>query len=145
MRIQAQEYRVHHGRNVKRLREMLGMKQEAIAVALDLTQQAMSKLEQKELIEEPQLDIIASVLHVPVEAIKNMSDETANNYINSFIYNDKANNCFNHHCTFNPVDKIIELYNEKIALYNEKIELYERMLKIEQEKVEISQKKSIEN
>ncbi|MDR1170376.1 MAG: helix-turn-helix domain-containing protein [Prevotellaceae bacterium] len=132
MNTQTPEYRIHHGRNVKRLREMLGIKQEAIAVALDLTQQAMSKLEQKEIIEDDQLETIASVLHVPVEAIKNMNDEAAANYINSFTNNDKVD--FHHydhdhyaHCSFNPIDKIIELY--------------ERMLKIEREKIEILQKK----
>jgi transcriptional regulator with XRE-family HTH domain len=146
MKTQMPDYRVHHGRNVKRLREILGIKQEAIAVALDLTQQAMSKLEQKETIEDPQLDVIASILHVPIEAIKNMNDEAANNYINSFISNDKIDkiDCFNHY-TFNPIDKIIELYDDKIALYNEKIELYERMLKVEREKTEILQKKSTDN
>jgi transcriptional regulator with XRE-family HTH domain len=144
MKTQTPQYKVHHGRNVKRLREMLGIKQEAIAVALDLTQQAMSKLEQKEIIEDSHLNIIASVLRVPVEAITNMSDESATNYINSFIHNDKAIDCFNY-CTFNPIDKIIELYNDKIELYNDKIELYERMLKAEREKIEFLQKKSTEN
>jgi transcriptional regulator with XRE-family HTH domain len=135
MRTQTLQYKVHHGRNVKRLREMLGIKQEAIAVALDLTQQAMSKLEQKEIIEDPQLDIIASVLRVPVEAITNMSDEATSNYINSFINNDKVDkiDCINNHYTFNPIDKIIELYNDKM-------ELYERMLQIEREKIELLQK-----
>jgi transcriptional regulator with XRE-family HTH domain len=125
---------------------MLGIKQEAIAVALDLTQQAMSKLEQKEEIDDSQLNIIASVLRVPVEAIKNMSDEATINYINSLINNNERidkMDCYNH-CSFNPIEKIIELYDEKTKLYNEKIELYERMLKAEQEKVEILQKKITE-
>ncbi|MDR1170375.1 MAG: helix-turn-helix domain-containing protein [Prevotellaceae bacterium] len=145
MKIQTPEYRVHHGRNVKRLREMLGIKQEAIAIALDLTQQAMSKLEQKEIIEDTQLDIIASVLRVPVAAIKNMSDETATNYINSFIDSDTMDDSHvnisektDYLQMFNPIDKIIELYNDKT-------ELYERMLKIEREKIEILQKKSTEH
>jgi transcriptional regulator with XRE-family HTH domain len=150
MKPQMLEYRVHHGRNVKRLREMLGIKQEAIAIALDLTQQAMSKLEQKDVIEDYQLDIIASVLRVPVEAIKKMNDEATVNYINSLIDNinnektSKIDNCFTNY-TFNPIDKIIALYDSKIALYNDKIELYERMLKIEHEKMEMLQKKNADN
>jgi transcriptional regulator with XRE-family HTH domain len=143
MNTQTPEYRTHHGRNVKRLREMLGIKQEAIAVALDLTQQAMSKLEQKDVIDDSQLNVIASVLRVPLEAIKNMSDESTNNYINSLINNNKIDgadgieNCFNYHYSFNPIEKIIDLYNEKI-------ELYERLLKTEQEKVAILQKEITE-
>jgi len=38
----------HHGKNVKRLREILGIKQETIALGLNISQQAMSKLEQKD-------------------------------------------------------------------------------------------------
>ncbi len=29
--------KIHHGRNIKRLREMLGIKQEAIAMGLNIT------------------------------------------------------------------------------------------------------------
>ncbi|MDR1369291.1 MAG: helix-turn-helix domain-containing protein [Dysgonamonadaceae bacterium] len=39
---------IHHGQNIKRLREMLGIKQETIAAELNISQQSMSKLEQKE-------------------------------------------------------------------------------------------------
>jgi transcriptional regulator with XRE-family HTH domain len=134
MKTLTHEYKVHHGRNVKRLREILGIKQENIAVALDLTQQAMSELEQKELIEDSQLDVIASILRVPIETIKNMNDEAPINYIKSFINNNKVDKIvsFNQYI-LNPIDKVIELYNDKI-------ELYERMLKIEREKTEILQK-----
>ena len=38
---------VHQGRNVKRIREILGVKQEALASDLGLTQQAVSQIEQK--------------------------------------------------------------------------------------------------
>ena len=44
---------IHQGRNVKRFREMLGIKQEALAVELgeDWNQRKVSLLEQKEVIE----------------------------------------------------------------------------------------------
>lgn len=35
----------HHRRNVKRIREMLGIKQEAMAIDLGISQQAISALE----------------------------------------------------------------------------------------------------
>lgn len=43
----------HHGRNIKRFREMLGMKQESLATVLgeDWTQKKISALEGKETIE----------------------------------------------------------------------------------------------
>ena len=39
---------VHQGHNVKRIREILGIKQDALAIKLGLSQQAVSQLEQKE-------------------------------------------------------------------------------------------------
>ena len=116
---------VHHGRNIKRLRDMLGVKQEAIAVELNITQQAMSKLEQKEQIEDEILKKAAKVLGIPVEAIKNFSDESAINVIaNTFNDTFHENSSFiGYKPTFNPIDKVIELY--------------ERMLKSEQEKAAI--------
>lgn len=126
--------KIHHGHNIKRLREMLGVKQEAIAVELDITQQAVSGLEQKEVIDNPTLEKVAQIMNIPVEAIKNMTDDTTYNYINTF--NDEVTNhngFYNFNCSFNPIDKIVELYNDKI-------ELYERMLKSEKEKAELFEK-----
>jgi len=49
------EHKIHQGRNVKRFREMLGIKQEALALDLgdDWNQKKVSLLEQKEIIEDP--------------------------------------------------------------------------------------------
>jgi hypothetical protein len=46
--------KIHHGRNIKRFREMMGIKQEALAFELgeDWSQKKISLLEQKEEIEE---------------------------------------------------------------------------------------------
>lgn len=51
--------RVHQGRNIKRFRDILGVKQETLAAKLEMTQQAFSKLEQKEQIDEKTLSKIA--------------------------------------------------------------------------------------
>ena len=84
--------KIHEGRNVKRFREMLGIKQEALAAELgeDWTQSKISLLEAKETIEPAILDRVAKVLKVPVEAIKNFDEETAivniqNNYDGSNV------------------------------------------------------------
>ena len=58
------------------------------------------------------------------EAIENFDEEQAINIISNTASFD---NCqqpafFNNQPTFNPIDKVVELYDEKIALY-------ERMLK----------------
>jgi transcriptional regulator with XRE-family HTH domain len=45
---------IHQGRNIKRFREMLGLKQEALAYALgeEWSQKRVSLLEQREVIED---------------------------------------------------------------------------------------------
>lgn len=111
---------VHQGRNVKRIREILGMKQEALAIELgeDWNQKKISQLESKDNIDPELLSQVANALKVPVDAIKNFSEETANNFINTF--NDNSN--FNYHCSFNPLDKVIELCERMLKEKNELIE-----------------------
>jgi len=125
--------KVHHGRNVKRLREMLGVKQDTLAVELNITQATMSKLEAKEEIEKDILQKIAQILKIPVEAIENYNDEGALNFVaNTFHSQDLHDTSIGFTFNFNPIDKIVELYAEKEALYEriiqEKNELIEKLL-----------------
>ncbi|PQA95178.1 transcriptional regulator [Chryseobacterium shigense] len=121
-----QNKKIHQGRNIKRFREMLGIKQEALAFELgeDWNQKNISLLEQKETVESDILAKVANILKVPAEAIENFDEKQAISIISNTASFD---NCqqpafFNFQPTFNPLDKIVELYDEKIALY-------ERMLK----------------
>jgi len=118
----------HIGRKISRIRELKGMKQEAIAFELGISQQAVSKLEQSEEVEEEVLEKIAKALGVSSEAIKNFSDEAVINFIGN-TYNDNAAS-YAQYYNFNPFEKIVTLYDEKIALL-------ERLLESEREKVEI--------
>ena len=118
--------KVHHGRNIKRLREMLGVKQEYIAHELNMTQQTISKLEQKEEIDDEMLGKVAGILNVPVDAIKNLNDEATFNIIaNSYHDNSSA---VNYQCNFNPIDKVIELYERLLAAEKEKVAMLEKLL-----------------
>ena len=121
------EQKIHQGRNIKRFREMLGIKQEALAYDLgeDWNQKKISLLEQKDVIEDPLLQKIAEVLKIPVEAFQNFNEEQAVNIIaNTINNNDNSvmHSLYSSNATINPLEKIIELHDEKIALY-------ERMLK----------------
>lgn len=120
--------KIHQGRNVKRFREMLGMKQEALAAELgeDWNQKKISLLEAKEEIEPELLEQVAKVLKVPSEAIKNFDEEKAINVISS-TFNDNAA-VFNNYPTFNPIDKIVELYERMLKDKTEMIEKLEQML-----------------
>ena len=121
--------KIHQGRNVKRFREMLGIKQEAFATELgdDWNQKKVSLLEQKETIEEDLLQQVAKVLKVPVEAIKNFDEEKAINIISSTFNDNSA--IINNNPIFNPIDKIIELYERMLRDKSEMIEKLEGMLK----------------
>jgi len=124
------EKTIHEGRNVKRIREILGIKQDALALELGLTQQAVSSLEQKEKIDDKILGDVAKILKVPVEAIKNFNDEAAIHIIsNNFNSHDNSTmNAVNCYPTFNPLDKIVELYEALLKSEREKIALLEKMM-----------------
>ncbi len=115
---------VHEGRNVKRFREMLRMKQETFADALgsDWNQKKISLLEAKEKIEPEILEQVAKVLKVPVEAIKNLDEESAVNIIANTFHDEASAYTKNYKCNFNPLDKMVELYERMLKQKDELIE-----------------------
>ena len=121
-------YRNHLSRKISRIREFRGMKQEALATELGISQQAISKLEQSAETEDSTLEKVAKVLGVPADAIKNYSDEATISFIAN-TYNDNATS-YGHYYNFSPIEKIVSLYDEKVALL-------ERLLASEKDKVEI--------
>jgi len=126
----AMEQKIHQGRNVKRFREMLGIKQEALAFNLgeDWNQKKISLLEQKDVIEADMLKQISAALKIPVEAFQNFDEEQAVNIISNTFNIEKDAFIGNSRPTFNinPIDELKKLHEEKIALY-------ERMLKEKEE------------
>jgi transcriptional regulator with XRE-family HTH domain len=130
------EKTIHQGRNVKRFREMLGIKQEALALELgdDWNQRKISLLEQKEVVEPELLQKVAKALKVPAKAIENFDEEAAivniqTNYEGANSAGGTIGNNLNYHnCTFNPIDKIVELYEALIKSEHEKIELMQKIL-----------------
>ena len=76
----------------------------------------MSQIEGSKIIDKEKLNAIAEVLGVSVEAIKNYSDETVLNVINNtFTSNDSSTiNAINIQPNFNPVDKMVELYEKLV-------------------------------
>ncbi|MDL2144883.1 XRE family transcriptional regulator [Flavobacterium tructae] len=108
------EQKIHQGRNVKRFREMLGIKQEALAYDLgeDWNQKKISMLEQKDVIENNLLKQISNSLKIPVEAFQNFDEEQAINFISN-TFNDQSNG-YNYYPTFNinPIEKWLEALEE---------------------------------
>jgi transcriptional regulator with XRE-family HTH domain len=122
---------LHIGRKISKIRELRGLKQEALAAELGISQQAISKIEQSADVEEDALIKISKVLGVTPEAIKNFSEEAVVNYFNTFNDNSTNNGAvYAFNSTFNPIDKLVEVFEE-----NKK--LYEQLLASEREKIEI--------
>lgn len=133
------EQKIHQGRNVKRFREMLGVKQEALAFDLgnDWNQKKISMLEQKDVIEDNILRQISNALKIPVEAFVNFDEEQAVNIISNTFDNGAFLNT-GHSPTFNvnPIEKWIEaleeikrLNLELLKVKDEQIKVLEKLLK----------------
>lgn len=127
---------IHEGRNVKRFREMLGIKQDAFAIELgnEWSQKKVSLLESRETIDQETLTAVAKVLKVPEEAIRNFDEQRAidnihNNYASAGEkQQDSSAHLMYNHCVFSIIEK---LFDEVKTLYVENKNLYERLLKKE--------------
>ncbi len=127
------------GPKISRLRELRGMKQEALATALGVSQQTVSNMERSIEIEEDLLAQVSQILGVTPDAIRNFDEEAVFSIINNTYHNTSSDNStliassVNYQPTFNTADKLIEVYEE-----NKK--LYERLLEAEKSKVELLEK-----
>lgn len=100
--------------------------QDVLAEQIGVLQATLSSYEKKEKLEQEVLEKIAKALDVPVEAITELEQGTSIN-IYSGTWQDNA---ITNQYTFNPIEKIVKLYDEKIALY-------ERMLKEKDEAISL--------
>jgi transcriptional regulator with XRE-family HTH domain len=119
----------HIGRNISRIRELRGMKQEALAIAIGVSQQSVSIIENSETIDDEKLQAIAEVFGVTAEAIKNFSEEAVLNIIGNTLNDGSVINGQAYNCNFNPLDKVVELYERLVQAEKDKIEYLERVFK----------------
>jgi transcriptional regulator with XRE-family HTH domain len=127
-------HKVHEGKNVKRFREMLGMKQDALAYEMGdgWNQKRISQLESKETIDPDVLEQVARILKVTPDGIRSFSEEAAINIIsNSFTdFKDNASGInYNFDLNFNPIDKLMDLFERLLASEKEKTELMKDILR----------------
>lgn len=134
----------HDGMNVKRIREVLKVKQSTLASELgsDWNQKKISQLEDKEVIDDALMEEIADALNVPVEAIRNFDEESMmmnvqNNFEGS---NNQGNNGVGKIFNINPVEKWMEAMEENKRLSEENKQLYERLLQAEKDKVKMMER-----
>src|SRR5690606_2272256 len=89
MSIAFQEEKIHEGKNLKRIREIMGLKQEALGQKCGgkFDQRRISEFENMWTIPEPTLQELADALGVTVEFIRSFNEEKA-------IYNIQHNHDF---------------------------------------------------
>lgn len=111
---------MHIGHNVARLRNYRGIKQEEMAKRLQMSQQNYSLIEKSTKINEDVLRRIANELEYDIEFIQSMPDVP-------YVYSahQTGGNVVNYN--FNPIEKIVELYEALLKSEREKIELLERL------------------
>lgn len=125
---------IHQGHNVKRLRESKGLSQHALEPLVNLSQQTISRYEDKRVIDDEMLQRFAKALEVPGEILRNMEEDACfNYYIENNTFSDHATGAVGVQNNYNPVEEVIKLCNEKV-------ELYERMLANEKEKISLLEK-----
>jgi transcriptional regulator with XRE-family HTH domain len=77
---------IHIGRKISRIREIRGIKQDHLAIEMDVSQQTVSKIEQSESVEEETLGKVAKVLGDTPKAIKGFSEDAIINYFHDQSY-----------------------------------------------------------
>lgn len=134
METSAKPSNTHIGRKISRIRELRSIKQETLAAEMGVSQQTVSRIEQAETIEDEVLEKVAGVLGVSQEAIKNFDEDKVIHNIQYNYDNSTGGPMLNYGCTFNPIEKIVALYDEKVALL-------ERLLQSEKEKNDLLKSK----
>jgi transcriptional regulator with XRE-family HTH domain len=116
---------LHMGRKIERVRRLRGMTQTELGEALNISKQAVSKMEQTEHIDDERLDGIAAALGVTVEGLKKFNEETVlyntiNFYENCGVKTSAVSN--NH--TFNnfPIEQAIEMFEKLLQKERDKYE-----------------------
>jgi transcriptional regulator with XRE-family HTH domain len=117
------EKTVHIGRKICRLREIKGLKQDVLAQALGVSQQTISNIENNPKVDEEVLGKIATVLGLTPEAIKLFNEEAIFNNIQHNTNTATGNTIVNYQFQFNPLDKIVELYERLLQSEREKNDL----------------------
>lgn len=128
---------VHHGHNIRRIRQRKGLKQDAMAALVNLSQQTVSRYEAAREIDEEMLQRFAKALDVPVETLENMGEDG----MTVFIENNNVTASENDNIElgsyraddhsekiFNPIDKVVELYERLLKEEKDRNDVLEKRL-----------------
>lgn len=115
----------NHGANVRRWREWRNINQDVLAEQIGVTQATLCKYEKKDKLEQDLLEKIAKALDIPVEAITELGQDASISIVNAY----DNSGSINYSPTFNPIDKIVELYDKLLEAEKEKVDLLQEVLK----------------
>ncbi|HEX2606584.1 MAG TPA: helix-turn-helix transcriptional regulator [Flavisolibacter sp.] len=133
---------IHEGRNIKRMRERMGIKQLRLATDLGLTQQGMSAIENRERLDTELLEKVAKAMNTTPEEIQNFDEDKfvysiQNNYDHT---QSPSSNSQNFNCTFNIGEHFAEALEENRRLVDKMTDVFERFIQSEKENKELLQK-----
>lgn len=137
---------IHHGHNVKRLRNMALLSQKQLGERAGFTQQAVCHYEQKEKLDEDILQRLAKGLGVSVDLLNEMEDEKPLAFYienNTFGNSNFTGNFIN--TLENPEDNALKMALEKLEnAYQSKQKQYEISLDAYKQMVELLKKENQE-
>jgi DNA-binding XRE family transcriptional regulator len=129
---------IHHGRNLKRFREMVGVKQESLAEQLGpgWSQKRISLLEGKELIDDPTLREVSYKLKVSPEIIRLFSERVARECVLQSFEQRPEGPVFMPAANAAPSDTVTNaslrsVIDHSLAMAHENKRLYEELLRCE--------------
>jgi len=126
---------IHIGQNIRRIRELRGLKQDALGFELGISQKRVSHIEHQEHVPEDVLIQIANVLKVSPQVIQQFTEEAFIDYCES-LSNPQADATGIETLPgvslpasgFAPHDKIVELYERLLQAERDKLAYVEKML-----------------
>lgn len=119
----------NHGANVRRWREWCNINQDTLAEQIGVSQATLSSYEKKSKLDQEILEKITKALNIPLEAITDLGEDSAINIVASTLTANDNAAIFNYYPSFNPIDKIVELYDRLLQSEKEKVEILQEALK----------------
>lgn len=119
----------NHGANAKRWREWRGVKQDVLAEQIGVSQATLSAYEKRGNLEPEVIEKIAKALDIPEEAITELSEGTFINIFSGTWQDHAYANGQNYNPTFNPLEKVVELYERLLKAEQEKVAMLQEVLK----------------
>lgn len=118
------EKTIRIGPNIKFIRNLKGLKQEAVAIELGITQAEYSLIENSDSVDDQIIIQVAQIFNVTPEVIKEFNENQAFYSIENKVENNKiSENSHGIHQVFSPIEKVVELYERLLTSEREKIEI----------------------